>query len=237
MANTNSAQSAGVPAAKGADRRQQRREEILDRAIVLFARHGFNELDLQVLADDLQIGKGTLYRHFGSKQELFLAATDNLMHQLFQSVVNRTANLTDPLDQIRAGILGYLEFFEQHPEAIEIFVQERAQFRDRPRPTYFVHRDANIDRWHNMYRVLQAEGRVRPLPPESITDFVGSFLYGTIFVQYFSAQRRPAAELAEEMFDILLHGILAPKPTSPDSQIPGPTHTKTEAHPPQNHKE
>src|SRR5215211_5667849 len=60
-----------VPSAVS-DRRSQRREDILARATELFARDGYADLDLQVLADSLGIGKGTLYRHFGSKQDLFL---------------------------------------------------------------------------------------------------------------------------------------------------------------------
>src|SRR5262245_40945181 len=61
---------------------EQRREEILGQAIPLFARVGYAELDLQVLADALGIGKGTLYRHFGSKEKLFLAAADRVMRDL-----------------------------------------------------------------------------------------------------------------------------------------------------------
>src|SRR5262245_37795229 len=66
-----------VPAV--ASRCERRREEILARAIELFARDGYADLDLQILADDVGVGKGTLYRYFGSKQELFLAAADRVM--------------------------------------------------------------------------------------------------------------------------------------------------------------
>ena len=41
-----------------------RREEILDAATDLFAEHGFTETVTQTLADRLQVGKGTIYRHF-----------------------------------------------------------------------------------------------------------------------------------------------------------------------------
>ena len=63
----------------------RRREEILDAAVKLFARHGFTETDTQILANKLQVGKGTLYRYFPSKEELFLAAVDRVMRQLQQS--------------------------------------------------------------------------------------------------------------------------------------------------------
>ena len=48
----------------------RRREEILETAARLFAERGFPGTDLQVGADVLGIGKGTLYRYFPSKSAL-----------------------------------------------------------------------------------------------------------------------------------------------------------------------
>ena len=59
-----------------------RREEILDAAARLFARHGYPETDTQLLADELGVGKGTLYRYFASKEELFFAAVDRAMEAI-----------------------------------------------------------------------------------------------------------------------------------------------------------
>jgi hypothetical protein len=38
----------------------------------------------------------------------------------------------------------YLDFFAEQPGFVELLIQERAHFRDRKRPTYFEHRDANV---------------------------------------------------------------------------------------------
>src|SRR5438132_597738 len=59
--------------------RTVRCEEILEAAAELFAKHGYADTDTQLLADKLGIGKGTLYRYFPSKRELFLAAADRVM--------------------------------------------------------------------------------------------------------------------------------------------------------------
>ena len=66
--------------------RARRREEILDAAAKLFARHGYPETDTQVLADLLGVGKGTIYRYFPSKHALFLAAADRVMRRLREVV-------------------------------------------------------------------------------------------------------------------------------------------------------
>ena len=83
----------------------RRNEEILEAAIRLFAKHGYADADLQVLADELGVGKGTLYRHFGSKQELFLAAADRVMQMLFKHIDAASEGIEDPLDRIERAIV------------------------------------------------------------------------------------------------------------------------------------
>lgn len=189
-------------------RPEQRREEILDRAIDLFAANGFAATDLQVLADDLGIGKGTLYRHFGNKEKLFLAAADRVMHKLRSHVDGAVAGIADPLRSITRGIEAYLEFFNAYPAAVEMLIQERAHFKDRKRPTYFEHREANIGRWRAIYRDLIAQGRLRPLSVERMSDTIGDLLYGTMFVSYIAGRRLQPAETAAQIIDIVFHGIL-----------------------------
>lgn len=186
----------------------QRREDILETAIRLFARDGYANLDLQVMADELGVGKGTLYRHFGSKEKLFLAAVDRVMRMLREHVDARIAGMDEPVERISQGIRAYLEFFHTRPEAVEMLIQERAQFKDRKRPTYFEHRDVNRPRWRALYSQLIEEGRIRPLPPERIMDVIGDLLYGTMFVAYIAGRRRPPDEVAGDILDIVFNGIL-----------------------------
>ena len=125
----------------------QRREEILAKAIELFAVHGYAGTDTQLLADELQVGKGTLYRYFPSKQDLFLAAVDSILRQMYDRIEACQAAIEDPLEQIRQVIVAFLTFFAEHPEFVELLIQERALFKDRGQSTYFQHRERNIERW------------------------------------------------------------------------------------------
>lgn len=187
---------------------EQRREDILEMAIKLFARDGYADTDLQVLADRLTIGKGTLYRHFGSKENLFLAAVDRVMRSLKEHVDATVTDVEDPFEQITTGIRAYLEFFHRHPEAVEMLIIERAQFKDRRRPTYFQHRDANVERWRALYRDLIAHGRVRPVSVERVSDVIGDLLYGAMFVNYIANRNRPPDETARDIIDVVFNGIL-----------------------------
>jgi AcrR family transcriptional regulator len=188
----------------------RRREEILGVATRLFAERGFPSTDVQVAADALGVGKGTVYRYFPTKSDLFLAAVDRAMRLLKEHIDEAAAAVVEPLAQVSAAIHAYLRFFDAHPEFVELLIQERAAFKDRKKPTYFVHREANIGRWQALFRALIAEGVVRDVPVERITDVMGDALYGAMFTNYFAGRRRAPGTQAEELLDVVLHGILTP---------------------------
>lgn len=186
-----------------------RREEILEAATKLFAEHGFSDTVTQVLVERLQIGKGTLYRYFPSKRDLFLAAVDRVMRRLRERVDFVIAGIDDPLDRVAHAIGAYLAFFAEHPEFVELLVQERAQFKDRKKPTYFEHQDNNVVRWRTLFRSLIAAGRVREMPVERITDIINNLVYGTMFTNYFSGQQKPSEQQTRDILDVVHLGILS----------------------------
>jgi AcrR family transcriptional regulator len=188
---------------------QARREEILEAATELFAEYGFSDAVTQQLADKLQVGKGTIYRYFPSKRELFLAAADRVMRKLREFQDKYLEGVTDPLERIAQGVRSYLEFFAKHPEFVELLIQERASFKDRKTPTYFEDRARRIERWQAMYRSLIAEDRVRNVPVDRITDVFGNLLYGTMFTNHFTGQRESFEAQAKDILDIVFFGILS----------------------------
>jgi AcrR family transcriptional regulator len=185
-----------------------RREDILQRATELFAEHGFSDAVTQALADRLGVGKGTIYRHFPSKRELFLAAADRVMRKLQEEVCRNIAGIDDGLERIERAIAAFLSFFAEHPSFVELLIQERAYFKDRKRPTYFEYRETNIERWRQFYRELIAQGRVRAMPVEQITDVVGNVLYGIMVTNFFNGQPKPSDVQAREILDVVFLGIL-----------------------------
>jgi AcrR family transcriptional regulator len=187
----------------------RRREAILDMAVRVFAEQGYRKTDLQVVADMLGVGKGTVYRYFPSKEALFLGTVDRGMRQMQSAVDAAVATADDPLDRIARGIQAYLEFFSVHPEICELLVQERAEFKDRKKPTYFEHRKVRVKKWQELYRGLIAAGRVRDLTVEQISDVVGQLIYGTMFANYFAGGRKPAKEQTRDILEVVFYGILS----------------------------
>ncbi len=186
----------------------RRRDEILRHAVVHFARSSYAEAELDAIAADVGCAKGTLYLYFESKEDLFVSAVDLVMRKLLEATTATKSE--DPLEQLEFAIRAYLAFFDAHPEYVELLIQERAVFRHRKRSTYFDFRRANLDRGRVLLTRLMEAGRFRQQPVDRALDVLGRLLYGTIFTNYFSGYRGTPQQQAEDLLDVVLHGLLAP---------------------------
>ncbi len=79
----------------------QKRQNLVDTAIELFARDGFHGTGIDRIAQEAGVSKKTMYQHFRSKEELILAALkhqDGLgRNQFMKSVNDSGASPTDRL--------------------------------------------------------------------------------------------------------------------------------------------
>jgi AcrR family transcriptional regulator len=196
--------------------REERERSIIVVATRLLAKYGYADCEMERVAADLKIAKGTLYLYFKSKEALFFACVDAGMRQLQTAVQLASQEIENPLERIAAAVRAYLEFFDQHPELTELFIQERANFRQRKRPSYFVHRDAMRGPWRELYVRLQTEGVLRnDLPAERILDTLGSLVYGTMFTNFFAGRSTSLEEQFQAMLTIIQHGMLTKLPQLP----------------------
>jgi len=203
------AKKAGRPANQ--ELRERRIEEILASATRAFAQHGYRNTDVQTIADELAIGKGTVYRYFPSKQELFFGAVDRGMSRFLEHLTCQADQHTDPLKRVGTVVHAYLSYFDGHPDLVELLIQERSEFRDRERNSYFLHCDERIGRWHDAFRNILASGVCRDLSVESMFDVVSNLLYGTMFTNFFQGHERSVNEQAHDILDIFYRGILKPE--------------------------
>jgi AcrR family transcriptional regulator len=202
---------------------ERRRAEILDQAAVVFAKHGYPNTDVQFIADPLDISKGTVYRYFPSKERLFLAAVERGVRQLKAHIDRAVEGITDPLRRIAAGTRAHLEFFKTRPALVELFVLERAEFRDRRKPVYFELGEACEAPWRELVEGLIAAGRVRPMPVERVMNVVGDLIYGTVFTNHFAGRQKPPGEQAADILDVVFNGILSERERKQRPAVgPGP---------------
>lgn len=187
----------------------RRRQEILDASALFFARLGYPNADLKLLADELGVAKGTLYRYFPSKKHLFLATVDNCMQQLSQQVTVAAIQVESPLERIEQALRAYFRFFDLHPHVVELIVQERAEFKERALPAP-LDKD-NSAMWRQHFSDLIACGVLREVAVERLIQTMSSLLYGVIFNKYISGFSETLESQTEDVLDIVFNGLMKEK--------------------------
>lgn len=84
----------------GSDRKQI----ILREAARLFRENGYMATTLRQLADRAGIKGGSIYHHFGSKQEILFRIMDQTMDNLVDRLSNLIAAVDDPLKKLETAI-------------------------------------------------------------------------------------------------------------------------------------
>src|SRR6478752_2876063 len=79
----------------------QRRKQLIDVATKLFALGGFDATTTAAIALAAGVTEPILYRHFKSKQELFVAIVKAVSKETMEHWQALVANVKDPAEQIR----------------------------------------------------------------------------------------------------------------------------------------
>lgn len=200
----------------------RRRAEILAAAGRVFASAGYAATDVQAIADAAGVGKGTVYRYFKRKDDLFLAAVDHGLTDLAAAIDAALLGTADPvLARLSAVVRAYLAFFAGRPEMVELFVQERATFRGRHQSLYFALDDADPRHAHMtaFTAELFAANVLRSMTPDDLHCVVGDLLFGTVVSNALSGRPVDPRTQADAVLSLVFCGILA-RPLSPSEELP-----------------
>lgn len=87
--------------------KQYNRTELLDRAVELFRRQGFNGTSTAELVAELSVNRKSMYAEFGSKQQLFEATLAHYNANHLTRVLSPLETAEANLDAIRQAFYGY----------------------------------------------------------------------------------------------------------------------------------
>lgn len=100
-----------------------KRERLIIAAVKVFAQKGFHATKMQDIADLADVGKGTLYEYFKTKDELFLAVYDKWMDDYEAAMSNAATAHLDPVHTADALIDTTIDFYEKHAAHAAILLE------------------------------------------------------------------------------------------------------------------
>jgi len=130
----NVATKGGAVPANRLDRRKARtRQALIDAAVQLIAEGRGERASIQEITEAADIGFGSFYNHFTSKEELFQTASEEVLERWAQMIDTACAGLDDPAEvfAISLRISGRLAW--THPEIAGFITGAGLDLLDAPR--------------------------------------------------------------------------------------------------------
>ena len=139
-------------------------EEILDKALTMFATVGYDGMSLRTLNRELGVSHNLIHQRFGTKDELWRAAVDFGFGRLvrdMQALFDPT--LSEPLEQLRLAIHRFVAFSAAHPELVALMNIEGRQDTDRLSYIYDTYIEVGLRDVARLLTHLADEGVIRPI--------------------------------------------------------------------------
>ena len=182
----------------------QRREQVIEAAVRLFADQGYHGTTVGDLCDELGVGKGVFYWYFDSKEALFSEILRTTLIRLRRAQQTAIEKVDDPVLRIEEGIRASIEFFRDEPAHLGL-IRIAARYEEF---SGVVHQGQEVvvaDTAHHIKDGMAA-GEIR----HGDAELMAHGILGAIFhfvETYFGADvDRP--QLADEAVAFCLRGIL-----------------------------
>ncbi|MFX1387409.1 MAG: TetR/AcrR family transcriptional regulator [Promethearchaeota archaeon] len=101
--------------------KDQRRNVIIDAAEKLFLSKGFENTTMKQIANKAELGKGTLYNYYNSKDELFIAIGCKAYNLIIDYTKEFTEKEIPGIKQLMAVGYAYYEYTKKYPNYASIF--------------------------------------------------------------------------------------------------------------------
>ncbi|HVA77898.1 MAG TPA: TetR/AcrR family transcriptional regulator [Candidatus Binataceae bacterium] len=111
-------------------RREKTRVDLLEAAERVIARKGYHNTRIADIATEADVGLGTFYLHFKTKNEIFIELIANGAQSLREQLTAAKAGVESPVEKLRITIGTILDAAEQNPEGFRIVFGHSPAFLD-----------------------------------------------------------------------------------------------------------
>ena len=214
-----------IPAKRSRLPTQDRQANLVEAALQLAAQRSPADITTGDLAQAVGITQGAVFRHFASKEAIWLAVLDwtaeVLIAQLQSAAAGPGTAPPSPLLALQAVFTAHVDFVMAHPGVPRVIFQELQHTQDSALKV----RVRNLMQQYRMLimGLLQRAQALQLLAPETdlqaaAVAFLGS-VQGLVLQSLFSGQVQTMGAQAPAVFAIYLRGIAqAAEPTPPGCQ-------------------
>lgn len=207
-----------------AEKRALQRQRILESARAVFFRDGFMAANLDEVAERAGVAKGTLYRYFENKAELYVAVLAENGDVFERKMRETLAEGGTPAEQVRRLSLFYFQHWTTHREYFQIFWALANEQVIGELPPAVVTQVSRL--WEDCLRMLSdlldrgVQERVfAPHDSWEVAHILWTLANGLIASEHASAarklRRRRLETVFEDAVELFLRGLTVPERARP----------------------
>ncbi len=187
-----------------------KRLEIIERCADLFDSGGYHRATMQMLADEVGLGKPTLYHYFASKTEILYAIHQMHIAALIDGLDSEQRRGSTPQQMLTHACRDILEEIAQHPGYVRAFFEHYGELEGPKRAEIRARRQEYFDKVCDIIRSGITTGAFRKCDVElTALGFLGmcSWAY-----QWYPpmVEKLPPQKLAETLCGTFLQGLAKP---------------------------
>ena len=202
-----SATAPAAPANRFERRRSRTRHELLAAAERVLAHKGLHQTKIADIAAAADVGVGTFYLHFPTKEALFDAVVEDTMRRFKAAIDEARRSVDDPIEQMRAANAAFCRFACDNREVFRIVFGHAAAYNEVIRRAQALFA-ADVE--ESVRRGI-AIGVFAPLPPALVAQAVIG-MATQVLSWWTEHESVPIESLHETMFTLSIEGIRARKP-------------------------
>jgi AcrR family transcriptional regulator len=96
---------------------EDRRAELLALGAEVFGKRPYDEVRIDEIAERAGVSRALMYHYFPDKRAFFAAVVKDEADRLYAATNMEPANGLTMFEEIRMGVLGYMAYHQQNPEA------------------------------------------------------------------------------------------------------------------------
>ncbi len=197
------------PATTRAGRRREREREIIAATRLLFDERGLQDAPIESIARAVGINKALIYRHFSSKEELYVLTLSSYLADLAERLEDVPTEL-DPVARLEDGWVRYTTFCLEHPAFLDcglsLMRRSAEELREAISDAIWIRLGQNMAACLGKLSQILAEGAEQGVFTVEDPDFTANLLYaqtlGTMHLARIGVGVRAAAGGIPEPFPI-----------------------------------
>lgn len=181
------------------------RERILKIAAKLFAEHGYHAVGMTELGDAVELGRGALYHHIKSKEDVLYDISRQYVAALVDYGNDVLKNESDPKKRLAQLGRHLMETIATYQSELTVCFREIYSLTGVRREEVLLLHGEYEHIWRQVLVDGEKQGMFRPFNPVRLKGLLGMFFYSYIWMDPNGAQG--PEKIAEVFNDIMLRAL------------------------------